>query len=60
MSEKPKMLSVNETAEALNVSSNHVRNMLKKNQIRAVKIGGVVRIPETEVDRFIGEPNGAA
>lgn len=53
-------LSIQEVAKRLNVHPKTILNLIKKNKIRAVKIGVGVkrnryRIYEREIDRFMAE-----
>ena len=54
-SEPRKLLTVREFAEQLGCSDSSVNRMLKLGTVRKVKIGGMVRIPASEVDRLIEE-----
>jgi excisionase family DNA binding protein len=47
------MLSINELAEKINVSSITVRRWIKSGDITAVTLGRAYRISENEVDRII-------
>lgn len=48
-----KLLRVAEVAELLSISETHVRALIRTGEIRAVKLGGAVRIAPTEVDRIM-------
>ena len=45
------MKTINEVAEIFGVCRNTVRNWTERGLIKAVKIGGSVRIPDEEVER---------
>ena len=51
----PTMLKVQDAAERLNVSEATVRRKMRDGDIRYVRIGVSVRIPETELQRFLTE-----
>lgn len=46
------MVSVKEAAEIFSVSKRTVFRWIKSGEIKAVKIGGSVRISEDEIDRL--------
>ena len=48
------MMTVKEVAQELNVSIRTVRRWISEGKLKAFKIGGVVRIPEEEYQKFIG------
>ena len=54
------LLRVDEAAAILQVSSKTVRRLLASGDLRAVRIGRLVRIPLSEIDRLIaaGCPSG--
>lgn len=47
------MLTINEVAKRLNISRNTVVSLIKKGQIKAIKIGDQYRIPKEQFDQFI-------
>lgn len=47
------MLTMEETAEMLNVHYNTIRNWVRDGKIRYFKLGGVVRIPKEEIEKRI-------
>ncbi|MEM0117242.1 MAG: helix-turn-helix domain-containing protein [Conexivisphaerales archaeon] len=50
-----KMYSVKETALTLRISGSRVRRMVRKGQIKAVRLPtGTIRIPEGEVLKLLG------
>lgn len=53
MSEKS-LLKVNEFAAALNVTPAAVRRWLLERKISSTRIGRLVRIPRTEIERLVG------
>jgi len=55
------MKTINEVAEIFGVCRNTVRNWIERGLIKAVKIGGSVRISNEEVERLKrGEQHGKA
>lgn len=48
-----KPMSVSHVAAYLDVSEQTVRNMIKKNEIVAFKMGGVYRIPQDAFEQYI-------
>jgi excisionase family DNA binding protein len=51
----PLAFRVPEFAQSLGVSKAHIYNMIKRGELRAVKIGGATRIPASEVQRLLDE-----
>lgn len=49
------MLSVNDMAKELNVTTRTIRNYLSEGKIEGVKIGGQWRFPKSELHKFFGE-----
>jgi len=47
-----KMYTINETAELIKVSKFTIRNWITNGVIKSVKIGGAVRINESEIVRL--------
>lgn len=45
--------TVVETARTLRVSPAHVRNLIKRGDIRALELGHVIRIPSSEIARIL-------
>jgi excisionase family DNA binding protein len=52
---KPKYATVRETADEFDVSDAVVYKAIADGKIRAIKIGGSLRIPLTEHERIRGE-----
>lgn len=46
-------LDVNQVAELLGVSVWLVRKMIRQGEIRHVRLGQLIRVPRSEVDRFL-------
>jgi excisionase family DNA binding protein len=53
MNEKSKLLTVAEFAAELKVTSSCIRRWILEHKVGTVKLGRVVRIPVSEVDRLI-------
>jgi len=51
--QKFKLYGVKEVADMFGVSSQAIRNMIDREELKAVKIGGSYRIPQKEIDRLI-------
>lgn len=49
------MLSVNEVAKELNVTTRTIRNYLSEGKLKGVKVGGQWRFPKSELQKFFGE-----
>ena len=49
------LLTVGEVAEHFRISSETVRALIRRGEIRAVRIGHVFRIPREEIARLLGE-----
>ena len=56
--DKVLLLTVEETATALNISKPTVFKLLKSGDLASMTIGAKRLIPRQEVDRFIGERTG--
>ena len=52
------MLTMDDVARILRVSKYTVYRMIKKGKLRAIKIGRLVRIPEKEIQRLVGDNYG--
>jgi excisionase family DNA binding protein len=52
--EPPPLLSVDQVAGTLAISSRHLRNLIAKGEVRAIRLGRAVRVPRAEVDRIVG------
>lgn len=48
-----KMLSVKDVAERLNIGERAVRNLITSGDIPALRIGGIYRVQESELNTFI-------
>jgi excisionase family DNA binding protein len=46
-----RLLSIEETAHALNVSNRHLRTLILRGEVRSVRLGRRVLVPREEVDR---------
>ncbi len=55
MSELPKLFKVSEVAEAARVTPMTVYNHINKGALRAVKVGGSVRVPEDSLREYLGD-----
>ena len=51
----PELLTVSQAAEAFNATSQTIRNWIRSDRIRAVRIGNRFLIPREEVDRLRGD-----
>lgn len=56
--EKERLESIEETSRRLAVSSFTVRRLVKANQLRAVRVGKRVLIPEREIERVVAQGCG--
>ena len=52
---EPKLLSIEKTAEFLDVSASTVRRLVKSRQLKASKIGGQIRISLIDLLAFIDQ-----
>lgn len=50
-----RMFTVKEAMEILNLSKSTIYRLVENGTIKAVKIGGSIRIPQAELRRFILE-----
>jgi excisionase family DNA binding protein len=55
MKQREALLSVPEFARALGVTNAAVRRWLLERKLSSVKVGRLVRLPESELDRLISE-----
>lgn len=55
LKEYPKVLSLSEEAEILNISPATVRRHIKNNEIPYVKIGRLVRIPKARLVAYLNQ-----
>lgn len=51
----PKMLSIQEAAQSLNVSTKSVRRLIARGKIKCFRVLRHVRIPETALHQLINE-----
>jgi excisionase family DNA binding protein len=58
--DRPELLTVSQAAEALNATSQTVRNWIRGERIEAVRIGNRFLIPSTEVERLRGATGAPA
>lgn len=57
---EPDLLDQAEVAQRLNVSRTTIWRLIKRGDIRAVRIGSRTLIPRTELQRLIAEGSGTA
>ncbi len=50
---KPRLLTISEAAESLNVKERYIRHLIAHKRIDVIKIGRLVRIPEEAVDSLL-------
>ena len=50
-----RLLSVDETAQALGVCSRHLRTLIVRGQVRSARLGRRVLVPRDELDRIATE-----
>lgn len=55
----PELLTVTEVAKVLRVTSQAVRDMIRRGDIQAVRLGRQYRIPRSELDRIATIPAAA-
>lgn len=48
----PELMTVTEVASVLRMSSQAIRDMIKRGEINAVRVGRQYRIPRSEVERI--------
>ncbi len=48
-------LTVREAAEQLAISPRHLRRLIARREIRAVRLGRAIRLPEAELRRLAGD-----
>lgn len=54
-------LKVREAADALGVGRDAVYNAINRGEIRAIRFGGTLLVPQAELERLLGvEPEGRA
>jgi excisionase family DNA binding protein len=52
---KPRARHVNDACRILQISRSHLYAMAAKGLIRLVRVGGRTVVPESEIDRILGE-----
>jgi excisionase family DNA binding protein len=52
----PTLLTVREFAEAVRISEQTIRRRVNDGTLQAVKLGALMRIPTSELERLLGEP----
>lgn len=55
MNESSSLLTVEEFALALRLKPSAIRRWLREGKVTAIKIGRLIRIPATEIDRIIAK-----
>ena len=48
-----KMLSIKDVAERLNIGERAVRNLIYSDELPALRIGGIYRVKESELNTFL-------
>lgn len=51
--EQPDLLTVDQVAKRLQVAPGTVRALVKRGELRSVRVGRLLRIPATAVDRYV-------
>jgi excisionase family DNA binding protein len=59
-SDDKQLLTVSQAAEALNASSQSIRNWIRAGRLAGVRVGNRFLIPRPEVDRMLGEASGGS
>jgi excisionase family DNA binding protein len=54
------LLTPAQVRERLNLGRNTVYELLREGHLRSIRVGRLIRIPEAEIDRFIGEAQAIA
>jgi excisionase family DNA binding protein len=54
---KPRARRINDACAALGVSRSHLYNLAGEGKLRLVRIGNRTVVPESEIDRLLGEAN---
>ncbi len=52
---KPRARRINDACAALGVSRSHLYNLAGEGKLRLVRIGNRTVVPESEIDRLLGE-----
>ena len=50
-----KLFTINEVSKMLSVTAKTVRNLIAKGELRAIKIGGSIRVKESVLKNLIDE-----
>ena len=58
--QKPELLTTNEVAKLLRVTSNTIHTMRRDGRLPGIKLGGVVRYRKDDVQRILGLKSGDA
>lgn len=53
MSERERLLTLSESADELGMTERWMRRRVERKEVEYVKLGGLVRIPESELDRLV-------
>lgn len=59
MTAKAEVYTIEETARRLRVSVSHIRRSIRRGDIRVLRVGHVLRVPASEIDRLL-KPTGKA
>lgn len=54
------LLTPSQARERLNLGRNTVYELLREGRLRSIRVGRLIRIPEAEIDRFVGEAQARA
>jgi excisionase family DNA binding protein len=52
LTEPPRLLRIADAAAQLTISERHLRELVARGEVRAIRIGRCVRIPRAEIDRL--------
>jgi excisionase family DNA binding protein len=58
--DQSELLTVSQAAEAVNATSQTIRNWIRADRVRAVRVGNRFLVPRSEVDRLLGEISSAS
>ncbi len=58
MSNKEHYYSVKEISDQFNVNPTTVYAWIRQSKLKAIKLGGVVRVPQSALDEFLKNPQG--
>lgn len=48
-----KMMTIHDVAQQLNVDERTIRELIRKNELRAIKVGKEWRVAETDLDAYV-------